>query len=87
MTGSKYVLGPSPHTATFFWYEVNDSTYSSDITGSVPNEQTRCLLRYSTRHPEYHVFYERVPIPDSIAYAPAEGWVALPFPVAAESME
>lgn len=87
VTGSKYVVGPSPHTATFFTYEVNDSTYTSDITGSVPDGQTRCLLRFSARHPEYHEFYERVPIPDSIIQAPPAGWPALPFPAAAENME
>ncbi|WP_046244421.1 hypothetical protein [Hymenobacter terrenus] len=82
-----YVIGPSSHSATRFAYTVGDSTYVKPGPDEVPDGRTRFLVKFSTRHPEYYQFYERVPIPYTITEAPPEGWPEPPFSVAPEDME
>ena len=86
VTRTSYVLGPSPHSVTFFSYQVGDSTYTGNDTGRSPDSQTRFLVKYSTKHPQYYKFYKRVPLlPTHVP--PPDGWAEPPYPVLAKDLE
>ena len=81
-----YVISPSSHGYTEFVYQVGDSAYTGYEDTRTPAGQTLFLVRYSTQHPEYYDFYNRVPLlPTNIP--PPEGWAEPPYPVLAKDLE
>ena len=86
VTDAVQVIGPNSEKLNRFTYQVGDSSYSGSEPGSLPDGQNLFLVKYSTKHPQYHKFYKRVPLlPTHIP--PPEGWAEPPYPVPAENLK
>lgn len=72
------VISPSSHGYSLFTYQVGDSVYTQEGPDEVSKGHTRFLVKFSTQHPTYYKFYERVPIPYYVPPPPPEGWANLP---------
>jgi hypothetical protein len=72
------VISPSSHGYSLFTYQVGDSVYTQEGPDEIPKGHTRFLVKFSTQHPTYYKFYERVPIPYYVPPPPPEGWAKLP---------
>ena len=86
VTKAVQVVGPSSEKLNLFTYQVGDSSYTGNEPGSLPDGQNLFLVKYSTKHPQYYKFYNRVPLlPTHIP--PPEGWAEPPYRVPAEDLE
>jgi len=72
------VISASSHGYSLFTYQVGDSIYTQEGPDEVPKGHTRFLVKFSTQHPTYYKFYERIPIPYYVPAPPPEGWAKIP---------
>lgn len=83
-----YLTGwhPTPKSGIYydFRFAVAGTTYESSSPGEAGMETangTRCVVKYDSIDPATSVGYFKIPIPDSIRQAPANGWRRPPFPI------
>jgi hypothetical protein len=83
-----YLTGWHPTPKSGIYYNFRFTVAGADYEGSSPSEAgmqtadgTRCVVKYDSIDPNTNVGYFKIPIPDSIRRAPANGWRKPPFAV------